>query len=103
MAVRRIPPTWPWPPDNEHTISLTEHDLQTAIDTALITEAYMGRPVQQIAIGLGAWFNTAMGVKDDLLAHLEGQAAKKHIINAGYNTMPEVLNRLNHFNKVNQE
>jgi len=103
MALRAVTKGWPWPPPGPITVDLSEYNIDNAVDSVYITETYMERPVRLIAVDLGAWFNTAMGVKDETLARLHGQAAKKHIINAGYNNLPGMMVRLKHFNTTNED
>ena len=96
----RVSEKWPWPPPM--TVDTTDVDMKNAVDTACITDIYLKRPQAQIAVGLGAWFNTAMGLKDPVLGRMEGQEAKKYILNAGYNSLPHLHQRLTAFNQFNE-
>lgn len=93
---QKVYTTWPWPPP-----IIDEEKLPKEVDVDTLISIYMSRPVQQIAVGFGAWFTNGLDLDDRTLEKLEGTAAKQYIANAGYNALPHICARLSAYNEMN--
>ena len=69
------------------------------MDTHTITEIYMQRPVEKIAMGLGEWFNSALNLNNKELHFAGTREAKQLILDLGYNTIPGMSQTLKDFNR----
>lgn len=72
------------------------------MDTLDITEIYMQRPQSMAALGLGEWFMNATGVFKLELKYSTSREAKRVILE-NFLDIPDLLNKLKEFNKINQE
>lgn len=72
------------------------------MDTYYILEKYLQRPSEKATWSFGHWFNKATGVNDSAMYHCSNvKQTCKMILMQGYNTIPDLLYKLDQYNKGN--
>ena len=76
------------------TVLLDQH----SVSKERLRELYLCRPKCLILLPYGKWFCLAAGIKDTVLSCLEYSQGEPYVVNAAYDMLPNLEQRLIHFN-----